>query len=70
MARFARVARAWMVVGLLLAWPGAVDAQESPAAHDVNSLAKASQNPVGDLISLPFRSASASRRRRCSTAVP
>jgi len=40
--------------GFLLAGPGMARAQE-PTGGDATELAKASQNPVGDLVSLPFQ---------------
>jgi hypothetical protein len=40
----------------MFAWVGAAAAQTPPEpAHDVTDLAKKMQNPVGDLISVPFQ---------------
>ena len=56
MKLFASVTRGWLLALLLLGWPGLLCAQEPPGGgHDASELAKASQNPVGDLISLPFQ---------------
>jgi hypothetical protein len=42
-------------MGSLLACAEPARAQAPPAAPDVSALSKASQNPVGDLITLPFQ---------------
>jgi len=55
MARFGGMTRGWILAGLLLSGPAIARAQEPAAGHDATELAKASQNPVGDLISLPFQ---------------
>lgn len=56
MTQCVRIARASMFAALLwLAWAGKLYAQDPAGGQDVNSLSKASQNPVGDLVSLPFQ---------------
>ena len=50
----ARAIRGSILAAFLIAWPNQVHAQ-TQAGPDVNALAKTSQNPVGDLVSLPFQ---------------
>ena len=49
------VTRTGLVVALLIGSVCPAPAQEPAGGHDATALAKASQNPVGDLISLPFQ---------------
>ena len=55
MRRCGFVTSGLVFAGFLLAGPGIARAQKSPGGGDATELAKASQNPVGDLVSLPFQ---------------
>lgn len=52
---FIRNGRLLVVVALAIGFVSPAAAQQPAGGHDASELAKASQNPVGDLISLPFQ---------------
>jgi hypothetical protein len=47
--------RNWMNLAVMLASVPGLSAQTPPGEHDTTELAKTTQNPVGDLVSVPFQ---------------